>query len=73
MVSLVGDLATGFSQNAGVKTRATVPYIEQSIMMLLQQPDQDSKEKANYTLQAIKGMNLIAARSYLQDVRALPE
>ena len=58
MVSLVGDLATGFSQNAGVKTRATVPYIEQSIMMLLQQPDQDSKEKANYTLQAIKGMNV---------------
>ena len=49
-------MATQFKDNAGVKTRATVPYIEQSIMMLLQQPDQESKEKANYTLNAIKGM-----------------
>jgi hypothetical protein len=58
LISLIGDLATQFNGNAGVKTRATVPYIENSIMMLLQQPDHDSKEKANYTLAAIKQMNV---------------
>jgi hypothetical protein len=34
IVTLVGDLSKAFSSNAGVKQRAMMPYIEQSILML---------------------------------------
>jgi len=54
IIALVGDIATQFSYNNELKARLTQQYIEQGILMLQQQPDQDSKEQAQYTLVAIK-------------------
>lgn len=43
ILSLVGDLAKAFPAHQGVKAKATMPYIEQGILMLQQQPDAESK------------------------------
>lgn len=34
ILSLIGDIAKAFPSHAGVKQRATMPYIEQGILML---------------------------------------
>lgn len=56
ILSLVGDLAKAFPGHQGVKQKATMPYIEQGILMLQQQNDAESKQQANYTLEAVKSM-----------------
>ena len=56
ILSLVGDLAKAFPSHQGVKAKATMPYIEQGILMLQQQHDSESKQQANYTLEAVKAM-----------------
>jgi len=58
ILSLVGDIAKAFSNHPGVKQRATMPYIEQGILMLQQLPDNESKQQANYTLEAVKSMQI---------------
>ena len=58
ILSLVGDLAKAFPGHQGVKQKATMPYIEQGILMLQQQNDVESKQQANYTLEAVKSMTV---------------
>jgi len=43
ILSLIGDLAKAFPAHQGVKAKATLPYVEQGILMLQQQPDSESK------------------------------
>lgn len=52
-VALVGDIATHFPREEAVTSKATAAHIEQGIQMLLQ-ADQESKELAQYTLEAIR-------------------
>lgn len=53
VMGLVGDIATAFPQEAEVKSKSTMPYIEQGIIFLQQQPNQEYKEQANWSLAAI--------------------
>ena len=34
IIALIGDIATQFRDNAGVKSKVTMPYIEQGIILL---------------------------------------
>jgi hypothetical protein len=52
-IALLGDIATSFPQNDGVKSKATLPYVEQGILVLQQQPNQEYKQQADWTLAAI--------------------
>ena len=54
IIALLGDIATSFPQTDGVKGKATMPYVEQGIMVLQQQPNQEYKQQADWTLAAIK-------------------
>jgi hypothetical protein len=56
VISLIGDIATTFNTNPGVKEKATLPYVERSIVELQNQSEKEYKEQADYTLNAIKSM-----------------
>ena len=60
IIGLIGDIATQFPQNAGVKQKSTQPYIEEAIMYLQNQNEAELKEQAAYTLKAINSMNIPA-------------
>jgi hypothetical protein len=36
IISLIGDIATSFPSNEGVKAKAMLPYVEQGILSLQQ-------------------------------------
>ena len=44
IIALIGDMATYFKGNPGVKAKSTLPYVEQLIMTLQQQPQADIRE-----------------------------
>jgi hypothetical protein len=60
IVALIGDLANYFKGNpnaaAGVKAKSTLPYVEQLIVLLRQQPEAEVRDQANYTLQNINAL-----------------
>ena len=60
LIGLIGDIATQFPQNAGVKLKSTMPYIAEAIMYLQGQQAAEFKEQATYTLKAINSMNVPA-------------
>ena len=53
ILGLIGDLATIFPQNPGVKQKSTMPYVEQTILSLKESKSNDFKVQADYTLKAI--------------------
>ena len=56
IIALLGDIATNYKGHQGVKQKATLPYIEQGILILQNQHEQEYKQQANFTLEAIKSI-----------------
>ena len=56
VIALIGDICTAFPTNLEAKKRATLPYVEKSILELKGSSNNEYKETADYTLGAIKAI-----------------
>jgi len=54
VLGLIGDIASTFPSNAGVKAKCTESWVEQCILYLQSLPEAEFKDQASYTLNAIK-------------------